>query len=162
MGSKAIVHPHVDEVLVARLLVGEGDGLELCVAEQAGEHRLRRCLCSETPEHARLLAVDDDVELGRVLLARDLHVGEQPAASSSVSAAQLARELFRVARAVGQIVAEDLDVDRRGRPEVQDPLHDAAGEEEDLRAGHRVGEGRAHLFGRLHVADGPLARAAPD
>ena len=33
--------------------------------------------CSRDAEHARLLAVDDDVELGVVLFAPDLHVGEQ-------------------------------------------------------------------------------------
>ena len=95
--------------------VGEGDGRELGVADQAGEHRLRPLCCSETPEHARLLAIDHHVELGVVLLARDLHVGEQrlPVVVGERRAAW-PRAAWRTRRRRFEVVAEDLDVDGRG------------------------------------------------
>ena len=77
-GAVRIVEAHVDVVLVARLLVGEGHRRETGVADQAGEHGLRDLLLGHA-QGARLLAIHDHVELGVVLFAADLHVGEQRA-----------------------------------------------------------------------------------
>jgi hypothetical protein len=48
-------------------------------------------------------------------------------------------------------VPHDLDVEGRGRAEVEDALHDAADEEVDLRARHGVAQLRAHAIGGLNV-----------
>src|SRR6266849_5166649 len=150
--AEAVVHAHVDEVLVAGGRIGERRGRELGAAGKGGEHALRHLRLGEA-ERAGLLAVHHHVQLGVVLLARDLHVGEHRAAVLAGQLPHARGDLGGVARAGLQVVAEDLHVDGRRGPEVEDALHDAAGEEVELGPGEGVADGGPQLLGGLHVAE---------
>ena len=103
--------------------------------------------------HCWGIAIDLDVELRVIFLARDLKVGEQRAPFCVAQRAELLQDLFGEAAPVAEVVAEDLDVDRRRRTKVQDALDDTAGGEEDLRARERVARSLAELVRRAHVRD---------
>ncbi len=147
-----IGHAHVDKVLVAGLRIGVAHRRKLRVSDQARQHRLRHLLLAQ-PQHARLFAIDLDIELGIILLAGDLYVGQQRLASGILGRPHLGKQLARVLRRLVGVVAQDLDIDGSGRAKVEDALDDAAGKKERLDAGEAFAQGRAQLVDDLHITD---------
>ena len=117
MRAVGVGHAHVDVVLVAGDWVGELRRRDLRRSGEAGENALRHLLLGKA-QPARLLAVDLDVQLGIVLLARDLHVGQEGSAVLVGERAHCRMDLAGEGRALRQVVAEQLHVDGRGRSEV--------------------------------------------
>src|SRR5438552_2023685 len=137
-----------DIVLVARPRVGEDRRADARVGVQREEDGLRDPSLEEA-RGRRLLAVDRDLELWVVRVAADRHVGD--AARGRHDAGELAREGVRRA----EVVAEDLDLERRVGPEVDGPGHQAARDEAIRRAGKLPGEAGPERGDDLPVA--PLA-----
>src|SRR5213083_2482086 len=126
------------------------DGLTLAFefSEKSAALAMSRC---ESPGGS-LLTVDEQLELGVVGVATDVDVGD--ALGGLHQAGDLAGE-----RVGGrEVVAEDLDLDRRLRPEVDDARDEAARDELVARARELAGEPRPERIHDLAVAPRPLVR----
>jgi hypothetical protein len=81
-------------------------------------------------------AIDIDVQLRRTAGLLDAGVGQ------ARNGRDLREQLLRIGAVCLRILARDLDVDRRGRAEVQDLAGDVGGQEGEGRAGKRRGSSR--------------------
>ena len=137
MAAILVRHANVDVVLIAGLGVGVRHRRDLSVAKQADKNGLRH-VGFRNPEQTGLFAIDLDVELGTIFLARGLEIHHEGTTFLVGELAHLIDESIGVFRARVEVVAKDFDVDGCRGSEVLDTLHNAADEEIELRTGHGV------------------------